>query len=340
MQQPLVSIAILSFNRLEDLKETVKRTADISYPNLEIIIVDNGSKDGSAEFINSLDERKYNKIMLPGNLGSGYGRLQGMTASKGDFIISLDDDCFLRPTVVEKTVELFLANPNLGAIGYGYVNPYIDFDEKKYWKSTYFPVKADRYDACYDSLLALSGSAWRKSALEKVGYSEVHWFKLSDYRKTKGKGGSHKMLSAEIETDLCFNLFIHGYNTVVISELIAFHKMAPTNRNPDFITASAIVLIIRLILKYHPLKQIPSKLFYIINLSLYYTILHGKSLYLKAIFLSLKNSPKQIRSKKRLTENIVRLVKIHPIQNVFTWGDSDDMYVDARSDARLKGVNR
>ena len=50
---PLVSIALLSFNRLEDLKETLTKIIDIKYNNLEILVVDNNSNDGSIEFIKS-----------------------------------------------------------------------------------------------------------------------------------------------------------------------------------------------------------------------------------------------------------------------------------------------
>ena len=55
---PLVSIALLSFNRLADLKETLTKIKDIKYNNLEILVVDNNSDDGSIEFIKSYDKIK------------------------------------------------------------------------------------------------------------------------------------------------------------------------------------------------------------------------------------------------------------------------------------------
>tara|TARA_B100000315_G_C14379246_1_gene496665 strand:+ start:663 stop:827 length:165 start_codon:yes stop_codon:yes gene_type:complete len=50
---PLVSIVITSFNRLDNLRECIERLKDITYSNLEIIVVDGGSTDGSVEFIKS-----------------------------------------------------------------------------------------------------------------------------------------------------------------------------------------------------------------------------------------------------------------------------------------------
>ena len=61
---PLVSIVITSFNRLEDLKETIQRTRDIDYLNLEIIVVDGGSTDGSEEYIRSLRSETIKPLIL------------------------------------------------------------------------------------------------------------------------------------------------------------------------------------------------------------------------------------------------------------------------------------
>ena len=100
---PLVSIALLSFNRLEDLKETLTKIKDIKYNNLEILVVDNNSNDGSIEFIKSYKKIKLKYFISKENFGIGYGRMKALSLSKGEIVISIDDDCFLKPDVVEKT---------------------------------------------------------------------------------------------------------------------------------------------------------------------------------------------------------------------------------------------
>ena len=98
---PKVSIVITSYNRLEDLKETLLRCCDIKYPNLEIIVVDNGSTDGSSKFVDELNNSDYKKIIIKPNKGSEYAQSEGMKASTGKYVITIDDDCFLRPNVVD-----------------------------------------------------------------------------------------------------------------------------------------------------------------------------------------------------------------------------------------------
>ena len=129
---PLVTIALLSYNRLDDLKETLSKLKDIKYDNLEILVVDNNSDDGSIEFIKSYDKIKLKYFISEENLGVGYGRMKALSLSKGEIIISIDDDCFLKPDVVEKTIEIFSKNKNLAAISYGNLNPLSQFNEKFY----------------------------------------------------------------------------------------------------------------------------------------------------------------------------------------------------------------
>ena len=294
MQQPLVSIVILSFNRLEDLKETVKRTADISYPNLEIIIVDNGSKDGSAEFINSLDEKKYKKIMLRTNTGSAYGHNQGMKAAQGEFVVTIDEDCFLPPRVISKFVEIFQKNKNLAAIGCGFVNPCTDFDENKYWAEPGLELTENQFTQSYESYVYTSAGAWRKAALEIVGYIDERWFYVTE------------------DVELCFNLIAHGFDTIVIGELIAFHKSSPQNRNFDQIDFNGLCGTIWLILKYFPRWVVSFKLVRLFYLSIYFSIVNKRLLYLKAILGSLKNSPRMLSNRVRLSKSIYRKVNLPP----------------------------
>lgn len=290
MDMPLVSIVIVNYNRLKDLKETLKKTDDINWSNLEIILVDNGSTDGSVEFIKSLDNTKYRKILIFPNRGSAYSHTEGMKAAKGEFVITIDDDCFLRPSVISKTVELFQKNPNLAGIGYGFMNPLTDFDEKRYWEDTNFPVRENQFHDSYESIVATSGAAFRKSTLETIGYYDLNWFYYTE------------------DVELCFNLIAHGFNTVTIPELVAYHKATATNRNFDQITFNGIRGTIWLILKYYPWPAIPLAIMRFLYLCIYFTIINRKGVYLRAVFGSLKKAHLMLANRIRLDYSLYKRI--------------------------------
>ena len=83
MVKDLVSIIIVNWNGLEYLKSCLNSLFKINYKKIEIIIVDNGSEDGSYEFI----RQKYPKIIVirnSQNLGFSRANNQGIKKSKGE----------------------------------------------------------------------------------------------------------------------------------------------------------------------------------------------------------------------------------------------------------------
>ena len=292
-----VSIVITSYNRINDLKETLIRVKDINYPHIEIIIVDNGSNDGSAEFVESLPDADFRKIIIKPNKGSAYSHMQGMLMARGDIVITIDDDCFLRPSVVKKTVEVFKKNKNLAGIGYGFVNPNVGFNEESYQKSTIFKVNNNQFENSYESIVATSGAAFRKSALEKIGYYDLSWFYVTE------------------DVELCFDLIAHGYNTVTIPELVAYHKSSPVNRDLDHITFQGVRGTVWLILKYFPKISIPFRLLRFIFYCLYYTFLNRKLIYIRALYASIIKAHLMIINDKRLSSKIYNKLIIPEIQS-------------------------
>ncbi|MCQ6961814.1 hypothetical protein PV02_01035 [Methanolobus chelungpuianus] len=90
---PLISIVMLNYNGLEYLKKTVPSVLELNYPNYEYIIVDNGSSDGSIDFI-----RGFERIRLVENgenVGYSKGKNIGFREANGEYVLSLDNDILL-----------------------------------------------------------------------------------------------------------------------------------------------------------------------------------------------------------------------------------------------------
>jgi len=105
----LISVCILSYNRLDYLVKTIESfRKTCTYPNLEYVIVDNGSDPEVVEYINSLSFID-KKIMNKENMGMGYGMNQARREASGKYFFNLENDWyfFYRSDWMERGVLLF-----------------------------------------------------------------------------------------------------------------------------------------------------------------------------------------------------------------------------------------
>jgi glycosyltransferase involved in cell wall biosynthesis len=111
--QPLVSIITPSFNQAQFLDETIQSVLEQDYPNIEYIIVDGGSSDGSLEVI-----RKY-EAQLAGwvsekDTGQTDAINKGFSMAKGDIFAWINSDDMYLPGAVSGAVQYLEENPHVG----------------------------------------------------------------------------------------------------------------------------------------------------------------------------------------------------------------------------------
>jgi GT2 family glycosyltransferase len=121
-----VDFCILSYNRLEDLKACLAAAEHArTGPEDRLIVVDNGSTDGTREFLrNYVHEHPFCTFVAnTENLGVAAGRNVAYRLSTGEIIISLDDDSAPAADIVTRTREAFRRFPNAGVVAYRVVHP-------------------------------------------------------------------------------------------------------------------------------------------------------------------------------------------------------------------------
>jgi GT2 family glycosyltransferase len=114
----LASIVIVTCNRLKFTRQTLESIfAHTDYP-YELIILDNGSKDGTVDYLNSIqDHPQVSQVVLfPTNQGKPGAANHGFVLSKGDYIIGLDDDVVVPPGWLSVVVEALRTVPRIGWI--------------------------------------------------------------------------------------------------------------------------------------------------------------------------------------------------------------------------------
>ena len=97
---PLVSVIVPTLNRPEMLKETLKSILNQTYPNFEIVVVNDNGEDVS-EILNQINDKRINYIAHTENKGAAASRNTGIKNASGEFIALLDDDDIFYPKHLE-----------------------------------------------------------------------------------------------------------------------------------------------------------------------------------------------------------------------------------------------
>ena len=113
---PLVSIVIPIYNASVFVAETIESTLKQSYQNIELILVDDGSKDNSYEIIKQY-ESPIITVVKQANKGASAARNHGISLAKGNYIQFLDADDFLHPQKIEHQLNTLKSYSDLHLIG-------------------------------------------------------------------------------------------------------------------------------------------------------------------------------------------------------------------------------
>lgn len=119
MQQgnlPLVSVIALNWNTTELTCDFLRSINELgTYKNLEIIIVDNGSKEDPTAALLAVNPGV--KVILTGkNLGFAGGNNVGIRAAKGDYLFIVNNDTEFTPHLIESLIEPFSTDPAVGVV--------------------------------------------------------------------------------------------------------------------------------------------------------------------------------------------------------------------------------
>jgi GT2 family glycosyltransferase len=138
MEYPLVSIITVNYNHPEVTVELIKSLQKITYPNIEIIVVDNASQESPAVIQSTFSNIIF--IQNTENLGFAGGNNTGVRLAKGKYILFINNDTEVMPDFLEPLVAKCESNDRIGAVspkirffyqpdtiqfsGQGPINPY------------------------------------------------------------------------------------------------------------------------------------------------------------------------------------------------------------------------
>ncbi len=159
MNKPLVSVVIPAHNGELYLGEAIQSVLDQDYPNYELWVIDNGSKDRTSAVVKGFPQAQYRYSEI-GNVA--LARNLGVSLSRGDYIAFLDQDDTWVPEKLTKQVQFLEENRRYG-IALGLQKTYLQPGHKKpHW------IKQESIDAEQPAYLP-SATMVRRHLFEALG---------------------------------------------------------------------------------------------------------------------------------------------------------------------------
>jgi peptidoglycan-N-acetylglucosamine deacetylase len=168
-----VSVLIPAYNEATVIENSVRRVLESEEVRLEIIVIDDGSTDGTSDIVTAAfgDEPRVRLLTLS-NGGKAAALNQGMQMATGDVIVALDADTQFEPLTIARLARWF-ADPEIGAVaGNAKVGNKVNLVTR--WQGVEYVTAQNlerRALTRFDSITVVPGAvgAWRRKALDDVG---------------------------------------------------------------------------------------------------------------------------------------------------------------------------
>jgi len=223
MSQPLVSIIIVARNHLEHLSDCLRAVMNLEYPHLEIILADNNSTDGSADFV----QQKFPSVKVlrfHKNYGFAEGNNRAIKQAKGDCIFLLNPDTKIEAECVSKLVEIMEGDESIGVC----MPKMLMFNEPSVINSTgiianeilqgrdrgAWELDCGQYDK-ESQILGACGAAMfiRRNLFVKIGYFDRLYFAYYE------------------DLDFSIRAWWSGYKVNFVPQAIVYHKYRPFRKD-------------------------------------------------------------------------------------------------------------
>lgn len=254
---PTVSIIVVNWNGVGYLEECLRSLSSQSYTNREIILVDNGSSDGSVSFVRQ-HFPGVKIVELGENTGFTGGNLAGLKIAGGELIALVNNDARVEQGWLEKMVQPMLEDPRVGicaskliidgtdklnCAGDGVTTAAVGFNRGLRVHRSLYDVPEPVFSACGAAVL------YRRRMLDEVGFLDEDFFLYDD------------------DTDLSFRAHLAGWECVYVPAAVAYHKINATSvrlsdlqvyyhtRNLEFVWIKNMPVGLMLRFAHHKLMQ-------------------------------------------------------------------------------------
>lgn len=294
---PEISVIVVNWNGKHFLETCLTALRQQSFQDFETILVDNGSEDGSAEYVRG-QFPEVSLLTLRENRGFTGGNIAGREQSRGELIVLLNNDTEADPGWLEEIHKASKQFPKAGS----FASKMIYFDERNRIDNCGFAVTAagltidlgrDEEDgpkwAEPSKVFGGCGGAvaYRRSMLEDVGFLDNDFFMTYE------------------DVDLSFRAQLRGHECVFLPRAIVYHRYRATmTKHPARQTYFSQRNIEFVVLKNMPLglmlRAVPHRMLYEFGSGVYFFKMGAGMAFLKAKFDAIRQLPTVLRKRKQI----------------------------------------
>ncbi len=208
-----IDIMIVTMNNVEQLKSTIEKIMDSSYKKIKIYIYNNGSSDGTFNYLNSISAKNkglFNIVNSPVNIGLPAALNWLFTISKSPVVVRMDDDVEVSNNCFEELIKLFHLFPYAGI-----VSPKIIIEEDQNFSLHYagvygFPTNISIDEYKFIAKTKIAGGPflmYKRAAVEKAGLWDL------EFSPTQVE-----------DIDHAFRVYKAGYDIIYNGKIKVIHK--------------------------------------------------------------------------------------------------------------------
>lgn len=212
---PLVSVIMPAYNAAPFILESVATVLSQDYPHLELIVVDDGSSDGTPELVQDLDPRV--RLLRQRNAGPAAARNRGIAEARGELLAFLDADDLWLPGKLRRQVAFLQAHPEVSIVYGGFLRWFERPD------GSFPPLPAPRGEDAPDEACEAAQSGWIYTAL--LMDNIVHIITALIRRRVVDEIGS---FDPGLQTGEDYDFWLRAsrrFQAVKLARTLAFYRM-------------------------------------------------------------------------------------------------------------------
>ena len=248
-EAPLVTVLLVTWNRKGEIGKSIDSVLAQTYPNIEILVIDNNSPDGTYEYL----QENYPMVQVicsHKNMGCPSARNLGFPNCRGKYIYSLDDDGWLQEDAIEILVRELESEPQIGVV----MSQIREVEQD----GTFVRKKPANVDGpAYLGTFVGCCFLIRKEVIERIGGFQDDFFRQGE------------------EGDLSIRMMSAGWVVKIQPESVMYHAPSPIGRSQNMFIYYALRNTMKTGFRTWPFPWNWLRAFSIIGKAISYGVRHG-----------------------------------------------------------------